>query len=147
MNAVSSNPYAAPLDLALRPSRLVAMLLCLMHVTALVVCEQLPISVTYRVVLILGVLSAFFWNAWLYARRTPRRLHWSSEEGWTLTDRKGVAHVVEILPEAYLSQWLVLAHFKDGRGKRFTAMVAQDSVRPEGFRHLKVLLRYGAPKS
>ncbi len=143
---MSSNPYAAPLDLLVRPSRLVATLLLVMHVTALVICQQLPIAFDYRAILILGVVGAFCWNALLYLRRTPRRVHWSPEEGWTLTDRKGVASAVELLPEAYLSQWLVLAHFKDGKGKRHTAMLAQDSVRPDGFRHLKVLLRYGTPK-
>ena len=147
MSAVSSSPYGAPLDLSVRPSRIVATLLLLLHVTALVACEQLPVAIAYRGILILGVLSAFFWNAWLYVRRTLHRLHWSPEEGWTLTDRKGTRHAVELLPEAYLSQWLVVAHFKDGKGGRHTVMLAQDSVRPEGFRRLKVLLRYGTPKA
>lgn len=143
---MSSNPYAAPLDLLVRPSRLVATLLLFMHVTAIFICGQLPIAFSYRGVLILGVVGAFIWNASVYLHRTPRRVHWSPEEGWTLTDRRGAATAVELLPEAYLSQWLVLAHFKDGNGKRHTAMLAQDSVRPDGFRHLKVLLHYGVPK-
>ena len=143
---MSSNPYAAPLDLLVRPSWLVATLLLFMHVAAILICGQLSIAYAYRGVLILGVVGAFIWNSFLYLRRTPRRVHWSPEEGWSLTDRKGATQAVELLPEAYISQWLVLAHFKDEKGKRRTAMLAQDSVRPDGFRHIKVLLRYGTPR-
>lgn len=143
---MSSSPYVAPLDLLVRPSRLVATLLLFMHGTAILICEQLPIVFGYRAILILGVVGAFVWNVALYFKRTPRRVHWSPEEGWTLTDYRGKAQAVELMPEAYLSQWLVLVRFMDGQGMRLTAMLAQDSVPPAGFRYLKVLLRYGTPK-
>lgn len=117
-----------------------------MHVTAILICEQLPIAFAYRGVLIFGVVVAFIWNASVYLRRTPRRVHWSPQEGWILTDRRGKATAVELLPEVYLSQWLVLAHFKDGNGKRHTAMLAQDSVLPDSFRRIKILLSYQTPR-
>jgi hypothetical protein len=143
---VSSTPYGEPLELLIRPSRLMATVLCLMHMAAVAVCAPLPIPLAYRAAIMLGIVCAFFWNGYVYLQRTPRRLHWSPEEGWTLTDRAGNAREVQLLPEAYISQWLVIAHFKDERGKRSTVMLAQDSVRAEGFRRLKVLLRYGTPK-
>ncbi|HLW74656.1 MAG TPA: protein YgfX [Gammaproteobacteria bacterium] len=143
---MSSTPYGEPLELLIRPSPLMATLLCLMHMAAIAVCTPLPISLAYRAAIVIGIVCAFFWNGYVFIQRTPRRLHWSPEEGWTLTDRKGTQHEVRLLPEAYLGPWLVIAHFKDERGKRMTVMLAQDSVRAEGFRRLKVLLRYGTPK-
>lgn len=143
---MSSTPYGEPLELLLRPSRLIGTLLCLMHMAAVLVVAPLPIIFSWRVVLLFAVVSSFFWNLYIYMQRTPKRVHWSRELGWTLTDRQGKEHPVTLLPEAYLSPWLVIPHFKDEQGKRRTVMIAQDSVRPDAFRHLKVLLRYGAPK-
>lgn len=147
MSAVSSTPFGEPLDLSIRPSRLIATLLVGMHLTAIVVCAPLPLPVVYRGALLLAILSAFFWNVFVYVQRTPRRVHWSPELGWTIVDRKGVSHEVKLLPEAYLSSWLVITHFKDEKGKRRSVMLANDSARPEGLRRLRVLLRYGAPRT
>ena len=147
MSAVSSTPFGEPLDLSIRPSRLIATLLVGMHLTAIVVCAPLPLPVVYRAALLLAILSAFFWNVFVYVQRTPRRLHWSPELGWTVVDRKGVSHEVKLLPEAYLSSWLVIAHFKDEKGKRRSVMLANDSARPDGLRRLRVLLRYGMPRT
>ena len=144
---MSSTPFGEPLDLSVRPSRLIATLLLGMHLTALVVCAGLPVSLDYRAALLLGVLSAFFWNVAMYVQRTPRRLHWSPELGWTLVDRKSASHEVKLLPEAYLSSWLIIAHFRDEQGKRRTVMLANDSARPDGLRRLRVLLRYGTPRT
>ncbi len=144
---MSSTPFVAPLELLIRPSRIIASLLSAMHAMAILVCAPLPMPMAYRSALLLAVLSAFFWNAYIYMRRTPRRLNWSPEEGWRWMERGGTEHVLELLPQAYLSNWLVIAHFRDEQGKRRTAMLAQDSVNAEGFRRLKVLLRYGTPKA
>ena len=144
---MSSMPYDEPLDLSVRPSRFAGFLLCLMHMLALLVCAPLPISFEYRVGLLLAIMFAFIWNMYVFMQRTPRVLYWSKEEGWIITDRRGKQHPVQPLPEAYLGSWLVVAYFKDEQGKKRTVMVGQDSVRPEGFRRLKVLLRYGTPKS
>ncbi len=144
---MSSTPYGEPLELIVRPSRLVLMLLCFMHTLAALVCAPLPMPLDYRIGLLLAIFGAFVWNLRTFMQRTPRRLHWSVEEGWSLTDRQGVEHALKPLPEAYISNWLVVGYFKDEAGKRRTVMLAQDSVRSEGFRRLKVLLRYGTPKS
>ena len=144
---MSSTPFGEPLDLSVRPSRLIATLLLGMHLTALVLCAGLPVPLDYRAALLLAILSAFFWNVAVYVQRTPRRLHWSPELGWTLVDRKGKSHEVKLLPEAYLSGWLIIAHFRDEQGKRRTVMLANDSARLDGLRRLRVLLRYGTPRT
>lgn len=144
---MSSTPFGEPLDLSIRPSRLIATLLVGMHLTAIVVCAPLPLPALWIWSLLLAILSAFFWNAYLYMERTPRRLHWSPELGWTLVDRKGKSHDVKLSPEAYVSSWLIVAHFKDEAGKRYTVLLAQDSARLDGLRRLRVLLRLGMPRT
>ena len=144
---MSSTPYGEPLDLPVRPSRFAAVLLCLMYMLAVLVCAPLPIPFDYRVGLLLAIMSAFIWNMHTFMQRTPRRVYWSKEEGWNITDRRGKQHPVLPMPEAYIGSWLVVAYFKDEDGKKRTVMLGQDSVRPDGFRRLKVLLRYGTPKS
>ena len=144
---MSSTPFGEPLDLSIRPSRLIATLLIGMHLVALVVSAGLPLPVDYRAALLLAILSAFFWNVAVYVQRSPRRLHWSPELGWTIVDRKGVSHAVRLLPEAYLGSWFVIAHFKDEKGKRRTVMLANDSARSDSLRRLRIMLRYGTPKT
>jgi hypothetical protein len=144
---VSSTPYGAPLELLVRPSRLTGLMLCVMHTLAALVCLPLPLTPSYRIGLLLAILLAFVWNLWTFMRRTPKRVHWSPEEGWNMTDRAGVEHALKPQPEAYIGGWLVVAYFKDEAGKRRTVMIAQDSVSGDGFRRLKVLLRYGTPRS
>jgi len=146
MSAVSSTPYGAPLDIAIRPSRLIATLICGMHLLAVIVCVQIPLPLSYRAALLLAIVAAFFWNGYLYTRRVPRRLSWSVEQGWRLTDHMGVSHDLDLLPEAYIGPWLVTAHFRDERRRRRTMLLAQDSTSPDNLRRLKVLLRYGVPK-
>ena len=144
---MSSTPYGEPLEAIVRPSRLVTVLLSLMHMLAVLVCVPLPIPFDYRVALLLAIVSAFFWNMYTLMQRTPRRVHWSKEEGWGITDRHGVEHALQAQPEVYIGNWLVVAYFKDEVGKNCTVLLAQDSVRIDAFRRIKVLLRYGTPKS
>lgn len=144
---MSSTPYGEPLEALVRLSRLVAVLLCLMHMLAALVCAPLPIPFDYRVALLLAIVSAFFWNMYTFMQRTPKSVHWSKESGWTVTDRHGVEHHLQPQPEVYIGTWLVVAYFKDEMGKKRTIMLAQDSIRTDAFRRIKVLLRYGTPKA
>lgn len=144
---MSSRPFGEPLDLSIRPSALIATLLIGMHLVALVLCAGLPLPLNYRAALLLAILSAFFWNAAVYVQRSPRRLRWSSEFGWSIVDRKGVTHAVRLHAQAYMSAWLVMAYFRDDKGRRRTVMLANDSARPDGLKRLRMMLRYGAPKA
>lgn len=145
-NAVSLKPYGERLALDIRPSRLIASLLLAMHVTAAVVCAQLPLAVLGRLVLLLAVLGSLMWNCVIYWRRTPKRLLWSPEQGWRITDYAGTARDAELLPTAYLGNWFLIAHFRLSSGRKRTVMLAPDSCNPGDLRRLRVLLRYGTPK-
>ncbi|HET7651060.1 MAG TPA: protein YgfX [Gammaproteobacteria bacterium] len=144
---MSSKPYVEPLILDIRPSHLIAMLVLMIHVIAALVCAQLPLSLLSRLVLLLAVTGSLMCNGVLYRKRTPRRLSWSQEQGWRLTGRDGRNLEVELLPEAYIGGWLLVARFRDATGRTHAVMLAQDSARADGLRRLRVLLRFGTPKS
>ncbi|MGA9852344.1 MAG: protein YgfX [Gammaproteobacteria bacterium] len=143
---MSSNPYGEPLELDIRPSRLIATLLFAIHVTAAVICTQLPISLLSRLIILLAILGSLMWNVVIFWRRTPKRLQWSPEEGWRITAPDGVIETVELLPEAHLGNWIVIAHFRTSDHKRRAVMLARDSCNAKNLRHLRVMLRYGTPK-
>ncbi|MGH8282865.1 MAG: protein YgfX [Gammaproteobacteria bacterium] len=143
---MSSNPYGEPLEINIRPSRLVATLLFAIHITAAAVCAQLPLSLLSRLVILLAVLGSLMWNIVIFWRRTPKRLQWSPEEGWRITDYNKVTCAVEILPEAHLGNWIVIAHFRTPQRKRRSVMLARDSCSAHNLRRLRVMLRYGTPK-
>ena len=122
------------------------MLVLTIHVMAALVCAQLPVALLSRLVLLLAVIGSLMCNGVLYRKRTPRRLTWSQEQGWHITNREGRELEVELLPELYVGSWLVIARFRDVDGRKHTVMLAQDSARADGLRRLRILLRYGVPK-
>ena len=144
---MSSMSYAEPLEVEIRPSRLIATLLFGIYAVAAIACARMPVSLGGHVILVVGLVGVCIWNGVFYMRRTPRRLYWSAEQGWRMLDWRGVSHDLELSAEAYLSNWLVIAHFRDEKEKRRTVMLAQDSTRAESFRRLKVILRHGTPKA
>lgn len=144
---MSSTPYSEPLEFEIRPSRLMATLLFAMHVTAAVVCVQLPLAVSSRLVIFLAILGSLMWNVVIFWRRTPKRLRWSLEGGWSITDYRGTTQNMELMPEAHLGSWFVIAHFRTSAGKRRAVMLARDSCSMQGLRRLRILLKYGVPKS
>ncbi|MGH8281421.1 MAG: protein YgfX [Gammaproteobacteria bacterium] len=143
---MSSNPYGEPLEINIRPSRLIATLLFAIHITAAVVCMQLPLSLLSRLVILLDILGSLMWNIVIFWRRTPKRLQWSPEKGWRITDYSNVIHAVEILPEAHLGNWIVIAHFRTSERGRRAVMLARDSCSADNLRRLQIMLRYGTPK-
>ncbi|MGB9429295.1 MAG: protein YgfX [Gammaproteobacteria bacterium] len=143
---MSSPTYGEPLELDIRPSRLIATLVFAIHVTAAVICSQLPVSLLSRLVILLAILGSLMWNVVIFWRRTPRRLQWSPEEGWRITEHNGVVQSVEILPQAHLGNWIVIAHFRTSDRKRRAVMLARDSCSADSLRRLRVMLRYGTPK-
>lgn len=138
--------YSEPLEINIRPSRQVASLVFAIHLTAAVICSQLPLSLLSRVVILLAILVSLIWNGVLFWRRTPKRLLWSQEEGWRLKDHNDRVQRVELLPQAYLGNWITIAHFRTSKGKRRAVMLARDSCGGDNLRRLRVLLRYGTPK-
>lgn len=137
--------YGAPLEINIRPSRQVASLLLAIHLTAAVVISQLPIPLFSRLIILAAILASLAWNGVLFWQRTPKRLMWSREQGWRITDRKGVTRDMELLPQAYLGNWFMVAHFRTPEKKRRSVILARDSCSADGLRRLRVMLRYGTP--
>ncbi|MGH8279806.1 MAG: protein YgfX [Gammaproteobacteria bacterium] len=143
---MSSNRYSEPLEIEIRPSRLIAGMLLAMHATAAVILAEVPVSMLARLVILLAVVGSFMWNVVLYWHRTPRRLSWRPEAGWQVTDYRGRSEALELLPQAHLGAWIVVAHFRaPGHGRRRSVMLARDSCSAQSLRRLRVMLRYGAP--
>ena len=144
---MSSTRYVEPLDLEIRPSRLIAALIFAIHITAAVVCVQLPLTPFSRLILLLAVLGSLMWNMTIFWRRTPRSLYWSPEGGWRIIDRSGSSLEVRLMPETHLGSWFVIAHFSSVNGKHCAVMLARDSCHAEGMRRLRIMLKYGTPDS
>ncbi|HKT32009.1 MAG TPA: protein YgfX [Gammaproteobacteria bacterium] len=143
---MSSPAYGEPLEINIRPSRQVASLLLAIHLTAAVVISQLPMPLLSRLIILAAILVSLAWNGVMFWRRTPKRLLWSREQGWRITDRRGITHDLDLLPQAYLGNWMLVAHFQTAGGKRRAVMLARDSCSADSLRRLRVMLRYGAPK-
>lgn len=143
---MSSPAYGEPLEINIRPSRQVASLLLAIHLTAAVVISQLPVPLMSRLIILTAILASLAWNGVLFWQRTPKRLMWSREQGWRITDRQGITCNLELLPQAYLGNWFMVAHFQTSEKKRRSVILARDSCSADNLRRLRVILRHGAPK-
>jgi Membrane-bound toxin component of toxin-antitoxin system len=143
---VSLTPYGEPLQFEIRPSLIIAVLLFTIHLTAAAICMQLPLALMSRLIIFIAILGSLMWNIVIFWRRTPGRLRWSLEDGWSITNYRGIIESVELLPKAHLGSWFVIAYFRTASGKQRIVMLARDSCSSEGLRRLRVLLRYGTPK-
>ena len=140
---MSSNKYATPLRLELHTSRLLLILLLFAHGGALLLCLSPAFFPFVRLVFILFVgLSLLFVYRRFYSANIPKSLVWDEDGIWRLRGQNGTWQEAELLPESYVSPYLVILNLRYLDGRRCPAQVLfYDSLDNESFRRLKVRLR------
>lgn len=143
---MSSNAYATPLTLELRPSRwLLGGLLLIHSISAVVVWLPMAMPWWLRPPLMLMVL----WSAWHSIRLHAWQLSPASitrtvwlEQDWLVELNDGTQRDAQLLPGAYVSPALVVLGFRLA-GQRWPRylLLAPDSVDITTLRRLRVRLR------
>ena len=146
------------IDVAIRPSRLMAIMLIAVHGVAVwaVWVSALPVAmhITLKLVLVLSLWFCLRQSGWLYAPRfvTSLRIRPAAqdEEGDRLEAqcRNGSRLEGEVLEGNFVAPWLVTLGFRPHGVRRWfprkVITLLPDSADRESLRRLRVRLRWGA---
>ena len=142
---MSSDRYAAPLTLELRPSRRLGLFVLAVHASALAVLPPLAMPWWMRAALALAVVGHLATS--LYAHVLLRRAGcivkavWDADDRWWLTRRDGKVIEARLAPGSRVQPRMVIVHLREeGGGRRRSLLVLPDSVLATAQRQLRVRL-------
>jgi hypothetical protein len=138
---------APPVDLAILPSRRLAALVFLSHALALGAAAYAPFAPVLLAAAGATVLTSFIVHfrrhAMLVGKHAVRRLVWTQDGHWDLTDGEGATHRCELLPEPTAGPPLTILRLKDQAGTVRAVLLLADSCDREQLRRLRSRLRLG----
>lgn len=135
------------LDLQLRPSRTLGMLLAAAHILSLLLIWAMPIALAWQFAFSLLLAASFLFHlrrdVLLAAPNSIIRLRFSPDCHCTYQTPNGTWHEAALLGSSLVTPWLSVLNLKpDGRWLSRHAVIFPDSADPEGRRKLRVLLRW-----
>ena len=140
------------LDLHLRPSRTLGMLLAAAHLLSLLLIWIMPIALAMQLAISLLLATSFLFHlrrdGLLAAPSSITRLRFSPDCQCSYQTRDGAWHEAKLLGSSLVSPWLNVLNLKP-HGCRMPrhAVIFPDSADAEGRRKLRVLLRWKYPAS
>jgi len=135
------------LDLQLRPSRILVMLLAAAHILSLLLIWAMPIILALQLAFSLLLAANFLFHlrrdGLLAAPNSIIRLRFSPDCHCTYQTRDGTWFEAILLGSSLVTPWLSVLNLKpDGCRMPRHAVIFPDSAEPEGRRKLRVLLRW-----
>lgn len=144
---MSSHGSAPPIEIALRRSRRVAGFLFVSHALALGAAAYAHLPPVAAAALAATVLTSFILNfrrhCQLEGRRAVRRVVWSADGRWTLTDGTGAEHPATLEPGPTVTPELVILRLRGADGVTRTVLLLADSADQDQVRRLRARLRLG----
>lgn len=146
---MSSNSFAATVDLRLRPSLRALQVLFALHVA----CAGLLLF-AMEPGIPMALIGASILGSWAWLRRHPafgfgRRalshIVWHADGRWLVAHPGGEAFAVELQGSSYVHPRLLVLNFRDGEGRRHTRVLLGDETEAELLRRLRARLSTGAP--
>lgn len=139
---------AKPVQLELSPSANLVWMIALASLTACLVLLFLPLPVALKAlsVALIVALAVYYirQHGTLTLTRSIVRLALNPESGLQVTERGGRSHQVTVLPNSFVAPYLTVLNLQATESKRyFSLLLLADNVDPEGFRQLRVWLRWG----
>jgi hypothetical protein len=139
-----SRTYATPLLLEPGPSRSLRVWLILVHVVAIMILPFMSLSVWVGLIILLLMLLSL-WRAirMHITSRHPdsvRAVQWREARSCQLYLSSGRDIEARLMPQVFMLPWLVIMHFRSGRGRVHHLVLLPDMLEPEVFRRLRVRL-------
>lgn len=141
---MSSSGFEPAIEIRLRPSRLLAGFLFLAHAAALMVTSLLPLGWHWKLALAAALIASFATSFRRHILRrgrfAVRRLVWTSDGRWRLTDARKQEYDVHLLPDFHVGPRLISLRFSRSRFKRYSIVLLPDSASRGELRRLRVRL-------
>lgn len=147
---MSSQRSAPPLQIDLRASSLLTVMVMVLHVAAMLLVLWLPLAGGWRVLLTIAIIysagHALVFHVLRCTATSPRRLIWHGDGHWTLISRNGRQSPVDLLTDSYVHARLVILNLRRD-GHRLSLVLMPDAVNRQLLRRLRLrLLLEGVPK-
>jgi len=140
---MSSNEYATPLTLNIRPSRLAAVVLLLTHVGALFCILLVPLAIFFKIIsgiiLLLSFLRAQQWVL-LKKPKSIRQIVWGVDNDWVLILKDGEKLEANLLPSTYSHTWMTILNFNAKCHRSYSMVLLPDALDHHESRRLRVRL-------
>lgn len=144
---MSSHGSAPPIELELRRSRRLAGFIFIGHALALGAAAYAHLPPVAAAAIAATVLTSFILNfrrhCALEGRLAVRRVVWTIDGHWRVTDGAGGEHESTLEPEPTVTPELVILRLRGADGVRRTVLLLGDSADPEQVRRLRARLRLG----
>jgi toxin CptA len=130
-----------------RPSRLLAAFIFMVHGLAVTLVLVLPLSLPWRLLLTVLVVSSAVWGAlthvWPMTSWAVREAL-LGEDGWQLTLGSGARVAARLGPATFVGARLVILNFRTGAWRRHALVLLPDGLDGETRRRLRARLRLEA---
>ena len=136
-------PYATPLRIELRASRLAALWLLPLHVAGVAVLPFTSLPFWSMVACLLACAGnlVWHWSRYVSRRQAPLRTFiWKQDRDCGVVDDDGAAVACTLAPRAFVMPWLVILHYRTG-GRRHSLFILPDMLPADTFRRLRVRLK------
>ena len=114
-------------------------------ISIIVVLSVVQVSVLLSIVVILLITYSSYYflhlHIWLDSKKSVKLIYQDSRNNWFLMDSANEQKNVNLLPESFNSNYLVILNFVDNKKIKYSAIVTPDSVPGDLYRQLKVNLR------
>jgi len=141
---MSSPPFDATIDLALRPSGRALAWLFALHAGVLALTLAAVPPGAPMVALAAGVAASWFWTrrhpAFGHGPRALARLTWQADGSWRVQDAAGRASEAELLGDSLVHDALLVLNFRLKDGVRRSRAVLGDEADEESLRRLRARL-------
>jgi hypothetical protein len=162
---MSSQKYASPLTINIKPSHIGLGVLLLVHLGALVLLLPLQLPLVLKImmglVVVFSNLVTLYYAGWgpawpvvgnVIDARWPRlrRAVWDSDDQWRLCDGQQRTYAATLLPTTVVHPQLVVLNLRLTGQPWYcrwrSIVLLHDNIDPETFRRLRIRLRwYGSP--
>ncbi len=142
---MSSKKYAVPLQLEIKPSRILFVVLLLFHLSAIAILITLsmPAVITFVLSIVLILIGAHLVS--LHALRSSEKavtkIIWDANDEWLLSGRARQNVKVDLLGDSYVHPKLTILRFKEpDKIWSNNVVLLKDNIDENDFRRLRVRL-------
>lgn len=162
---MSSQKYASPLTINIKPSRIGLGVLLLVHLGALVLLLTLQIPLAAKImaglIVVISNLMTLYYAGWgrtwpaidhVIDARWPRwrRVVWDSDDQWRLFGERQGTYAATLLPTTFVHPQLVVLNLRLTGQPWYcrwrSIVLLRDNIEPETFRRLRIRLRWYGPQ-
>lgn len=143
---MSSNPYKQVLEFKPQASRQLLLLMIIMHSAAgLIVLFLLNLPMVQQALLLLIISLAGYFSYRLHYQKTLNAsiiaIRLNAENQWSITLAKQAPLSVVLLDSSLLSHYLMILNFKAETGKRYSIILAQDTIEAQLARQIRARIK------